>query len=238
MFSDGSPITAEDVKASWLASIEKNTPFAYLFYAIKGVSDYIEGFGTLEDIGLQVVSERVFRVTLEQPSNYFLKVITHGTFSVTSREQLQKDNWDDNPQDVVFSGAYKIKARENNRIELEKNPHFWATDSVEYDSIIVKLYKEEEKEEIVESFINGDIQWIQNAKGIDLSLFPESVVYRFPIFGTSYLFFKATEEPWNIPQVRSAIRLLLPLGEVLGEFFPFPAKSLIPENTGSICFCI
>lgn len=234
-FSDGSAVTAEDVKASWFASIQKQTPFTYLFYPIRGVTQFVEGTGALKDIGIAVLSDRVLQVTLEKPANYFLSSLTHSSFSVTSKFQMAARDWDADPTGIIFSGPYKIERVQNDAIIMTQNPYFWGRDMLSARTIVVRLYEESESKKILDAFASGEIQWLSPgnlAADADIaSAVDPAMIYQFALFGTSYLFFKADEAPWTNPAVRRALSLLLPW-DAFKERFIFPAESLVPKIAG------
>ncbi len=234
-FSDGSHVTAHDVRASWLASIRKKTPFTYLFYSIKGVTDYVENSGKLENIAINVISDRTLQITLSHPINYFLKIISHSAFSVSSRFQIAAQNWDTDPSEIVYSGAYVVESADENTIILVKNPYYWGKDNVQIQKIVVHLYDETNAQKMFDAFQKGEVQWLNPNNDISIEQVADidkEMIKKFSLFGTTYLFFKATEDPWKNAAVRNAIQLLLPLENILSAFYNFPAKSLVPEIRG------
>ncbi len=234
-FSDGSYVTAEDVRASWLASIQAKTPFAYLFYSIEGVTDYVNGTGTVADIGITVLSDRVLQVRLTHPINYFLKVISHSAFSVTSRFQIAAQDWDTSPNEILYSGAYVVESASDDEIILVKNPYFWGKENVQIEKIVAHLYDSTNAKAMFDAFQKGDIQWLDPSNEITSEQVAEvdkKMVQSFSVFGTTYLFFKASDEPWTHASVRKALQLLLPLDKLLPKLYSFAAKSLVPEISG------
>lgn len=233
-FSNGTPITTMDVKASWIAAIQENNAFIYLFELIKGVSEYSKKTKSLEDIGIEVVNDRVLKVTLKSPSPQFLSTITHPAFSVTSRAQIQKTDWDKDILGIDFTGPFVVSAQSQEKLELTKNKYFWGNQFVNYEKITILFFESDKQSEIIQIINEGSVQWSTFYEKSTESLEDEDWLIVHPIFGSQYLFFGDTQsEPWNNADVRTAIRLLLPLDKILKKKYTFPASSLVPPISGS-----
>ncbi len=229
-FSDGSPILAEDVKQSWLSVIQHETPFTYLFYTIKGVYDYINKKGKLANIKIEVTSNRTLRVSLEKPTSYFLNIISHNVFSISSPKQREKK--DILPKNRIFSGPYIIKESKENTLSLIRNPYFW--DQPHVPSILITFYNDKNVKNILEDFSKGTIQWVNGLyASTNIEKIDKKYIISYPLLGSNYLFFKTKNIPWNNPKIRRAISLLIPWDIILKENYFFPAKSFIQPIIGA-----
>ncbi len=229
-FSDGSQIRAQDVRDSWLAALENNSAFSYLFEPISGVKEYREGSGSLEDIAIHVLSDQTLRVDLEGANNEFLKIITHSVFSVTKSAQTKISDWERRPYTIPFSGPYAITDQSKNSLTLTKNPYHWASEFVSTDNIIVRFYDDEEYDKLAQKIIVGDVHWSSiyvDDAGIDIDW-----LFINQIFGTNYLFFRTAVAPWDKENIRTAVRLLIPFDTIREELYRFPASSLVPSSFG------
>ena len=92
-----------------------------------------------ENLGLRALDDDTFQVTLESPSAYFIKMLTHQFFRPVPRQAIEK--WGDalwvKPEHIVTSGAFKVEAwRPYEEIVVVKNPMFWNYRNVKLDKII------------------------------------------------------------------------------------------------------
>ena len=118
-FSDGTSITADDVRTSWLELINTpNAPYASMLDIISGAEAYRNGTGLADDVKITVVSPTTLSIRLNKPASYLPSLLCHSAFSVTHR----------NP--TVFSGAYSIGDMKSNQISLEKNEDYWDESNV------------------------------------------------------------------------------------------------------------
>lgn len=241
IFSDGSPVLADDVKASWISAIQSDNAFASLFELIKGVGAVQNGEGSIDDIQIKVINAHVLKVTLKEPAPYFLSIVAHPAFSVTSRKQLKVQDWDEYPTDIIVSGPFKVQAKTEDKLILVKNKSFWDEKSVYFDEVEINFYDETNQKNIVADINGNKVQWAnfyilpkdEDGKPT-MKVANEDWIIQHPIFGTQYLFFSDTQnEPWNNKNVRTAIKLLLPLRKFLDDNYIFPASSLVPPMPGT-----
>lgn len=230
-FANGKIITAQDVKDSWLTAIKAKNAFLYLYEMIKGVPEYISGKGNIEDIKLEIVNDKVLKVILREPAPYFLQTITHPAFSVSSSKQMQVDNWDMHPLEIDFTGPYIITQQRDQSLTLTKNKFYWDKDSVHFEEVEILFYTKNEENTLITDINSGKVQWSTfyiNDKDTH-TLDNEEWLKIHPIFGSKYLFFGDTvTEPWNNANIRTAIKLFLPLDTILPEKYTFPASGFVP----------
>ena len=126
-FSDGTPITADDVVFSLTHALDPGTgawtgPF--LLSNIAG-SDELMGGESMELSGVQALDDKTVEITIKQPSAYFLSQLTFGPAKVVSKAAAEADpeGWDQNP---VTSGAFSVAERNAGQgLVLRPNENYW-----------------------------------------------------------------------------------------------------------------
>ncbi len=226
VFSDGTTITARDVKESWLTILRSHSGFSYLLEPIVGVLQYQAGELSIEDIGIDVVSDKTVRVRLERPNSEFIKIIAHSVFSITKASFSKLDNWESMISLIPYSGPYGISEMNDDYILLQKNQLYWAKEFVQSEYVVLHFYESDEEEKLAEDFLYGNIHW--STFSVDNDQIDTSWLYINPIFGTSYLFFRTAQAPWDNAEVRTAIRLLIPFDDIRDNDYSFPATTLVP----------
>ncbi len=211
-FSDGSSITAKDVRFSWLSLLEtKGAPFASLLDSISGAKDLREGKGKSEDVRIDVRDDTTLVIHLDEPAGHLPKLLCHHAFSILS----EKEN--------VFSGPFVLESNEKNVISLKKNEYYWDRDSVKIPGI--KIYLSDDYSENAYSFNDGKIDWVMgNAE-------PSKIIEKASIqvgaeFGTSYLFFKNASSIWSKKEFRDALLEAIPYDRLRGKY-AVPAETFI-----------
>lgn len=156
VWSDETPITAEDFVYSWKRALNpaSASKSAYLLYPIKGGQAYNIGEGSAENVAIEAVDDKTLKVTLERPTPYFLSLTAYTAYMPVKKEfhENQKDQFASSVDNMICSGPFVItKWDQEQKIVLEKNPTYWDKenvniDRIEYDMIVdlntpVNLYE-------------------------------------------------------------------------------------------------
>lgn len=128
-FSDGSPITADDVVFSFRRVVDPKVASTYSFIAgdIVNAEDITNGKLPVEKLGVRAVDAKTVEVKLTHPVPYFDKIIAVANFGVVKKENVLKygDAYTQ-PGHLVSSGAYQISYwKVGDKITLTKNPYYW-----------------------------------------------------------------------------------------------------------------
>lgn len=219
-FSDGSPITAKDVRRSWLELMETpDAPYSSMLDIIKGAAEYRTGSGTAEDVGITAVSDNTLSIRLTKAASYLPSLLCHSAFSVTHR----------NP--TVFSGAYSISDIKNNQIILEKNEYYWDAQNVSIK--IFCFFQSLGNEENAHFYNTGFTEWITSYDVDTSKILSKNDIQISAEFGTEYFFFKdssakgqrlRTSPVWDNEDFRLAVLEAMPLDILRGN-------SLVPAPT-------
>jgi oligopeptide transport system substrate-binding protein len=126
-FSDGTPITAEDVVGSWLRLIDpaRPSPLVSLMIDVKGARDYLAGRERdPSTVGLRANGLDV-EVELERPGADFPAIVSAPIFGVVT-PTAWRDGQDAFGAGQAVSGGYSIAAVREDRIDLQRNERYWA----------------------------------------------------------------------------------------------------------------
>ena len=125
LYSDGSPIRAQDVVDSWLALLNpaQPSPLATLLADVTGAQEYLSGAAARDAVGLRSVNDTTLEVDLARPATYFIAVTASPSLGVVPPSQTGRLN--ESPPTVV-SGAYVPDVRGAGLIHLTGNPNYWA----------------------------------------------------------------------------------------------------------------
>ncbi len=126
-FSDGSPLTAEDVVGSWLRIIDpvRPAPLAQLMIDVRGARDYLAGASTdPSSVGLRANGSDV-EVELERPGADFPAIVSAPIFAIVPPAAWRDGGQPFGPGGVV-SGGYSVASVNPEEITLERNERYWA----------------------------------------------------------------------------------------------------------------
>lgn len=231
-YSDGTPIVAADVVASWLRLIDpaSPSPLASLLADVEGTADYLAGRATRDAVGLHAEGDQVI-VDLRRPATYFLAVTASQSLAVVP-PRMAGSLAVDLPANVVVSGAYVPSRGADGVIRLQGNGNYWAgMPRLETVELVTDLGGQS----AVTAFLQGDVDYTSIASydaswiSYDRSLGPQ--LRRTDSFSVHYYGFDTTQPPFDDARVRLAFAQAVDWERIVrlateGE----PAGSLIPPG--------
>jgi len=140
MFSDGSPLTADDVAFTFTRLLDPKTksPYQGTYTVIKGSKDFMEG-KTSTVSGIVVVDPETVRFDLDKPVPYFLNQVSLPTAGVVSRKAVEKsgDTFGERP---AGAGAFMLdKWTRGQELVLTRNKNYYLAGLPKLDRVVVKL---------------------------------------------------------------------------------------------------
>jgi ABC-type transport system substrate-binding protein len=204
-FSDGSPITAQNVVASWLRLIDpaRPSPLASLLSDVTGANERLAGTGGAEAVGITAEGDRVI-VAFRRPASYFPAVAATPSLAVLPAPGVAFKG-PTLPQGLVVSGAYRPVEQTATGIRLEANPRYWAGAP---PLKVIEIVTDLAGLSVVEAFDQGlidysavgafDAGWIR----YDAALGPQ-LLSRFEL-SVDYYGFDTARPPFDDARVRRA----------------------------------
>ncbi len=142
-WSNGEPVTADDFVWSWkrILTASLGSQYPDMLYYLEGAYEYHNGLiDDFDQVGVKSIDQHTLQVNLKNPTPFFLGLLSHySTWPVHKDTVLKFGDIDDRngewtrPGNFVCNGPFQLKTWElNNKIVVEKNPHY-------YDASIVQL---------------------------------------------------------------------------------------------------
>jgi len=203
VFSDGSPITADDVVWTFNHALDPKTggwTGPYYFTLIEGADDVAAGKAT-EVSGVKKVDDKTVTITIKQPSAYFLSSLSAGPSKILKKGAATDDG-------KISSGPFIVKAWNHGQgLDLAPNPKFYepVTGVTELDFVF-----NQDSETGYQLYRTGDVDILGSSQDpIPASRVPEvqdSPDFRStPAFNTRYVAFNNVIEPFKDVKVRQAL---------------------------------
>ena len=147
-WSNGTPVTAFDFAETWKDMLTPNFPCpnAHLLYPIKNAESAKRGHVSERHIGVRALDHKTLEVRLEQPTPFFLEMISFCVFfPIHQNNCMRNSKWSDAiGDDFVCNGPYKLsKYKRGHEILLEKNPYYWDSEHVSLDQIRISIIDNE-----------------------------------------------------------------------------------------------
>jgi oligopeptide transport system substrate-binding protein len=205
-FSDGTPITGEDVVRSWLrvADPDAPSPLVSLMGDVEGATAYARGENRdPNSVGISADGLDV-EVRLTRPAADFVSVVASPTFAVVP-PGVGKDPGALQPSGFVGSGAYTLERVAPEKTTIVANPNYWAGPP---PIPTIELLHDVGGRSPVQAFEDGEVDlatifpfdatWIAYDRGLGPQLREENSL------SLSYYGFDTTKPPFDDPRIRQA----------------------------------
>ncbi|MCB9727497.1 MAG: peptide ABC transporter substrate-binding protein [Deltaproteobacteria bacterium] len=237
-WSDGTPLTAEDFRWSWLRGLtpEIGSKNAQQLWYIDGAQAFNAGRNKDPDsVGIRVVDPLTLAVTLENPTPFFPDLVTYIAYAPVPRHVVEKyDKQWVRPEHIVVNGAYKaVEWKPRDRMILEKNPRYWDAANVaiprteiiftEDESMNVRLYESGKAHWIKPLPADKVRDWITDGRS-DLRIDMQMCTYYYVI--------RTDRPPFDDPLVRRAMNMAIDKERMTRHIlagFQVPAPNLVPD---------
>ncbi len=127
-FSDGTPLTANDVVHSWrrLFTPQDPSPLASLIADVTGARDLLSGASTdVSTLGVRADGDRTVVVDLERGGGDLPAIVSSAPFAIVPATAGDGEIAPD-PGALVGSGGYTLQRVDPDAWVLAANPHYWA----------------------------------------------------------------------------------------------------------------
>jgi ABC-type oligopeptide transport system substrate-binding subunit len=205
-FSDGSPLTAEDVRRSWLRVVDPAapSPLASLLFDVEGARDYAAGRGSADAVGIRA-DGRTVEVRLTRPGGDFPAIVASPTLAVVPPRVGTDPDALRSGSTFVGSGGYVLAGRTTASLELTANPRYWAGEPAISD---ITLVSDIGGRSTVDVFAAGNLDWAPVAEfdaswiAYDPDLGPS--LRRWSDLAVTYYGFETRRPPFDDARVRRA----------------------------------
>ena len=243
-WSNGDAVTARDFHASWKRTLlpETAAEYAYQLYYVRGARAFNEGkLQDFSQVGLRVIDDYTFEVTLDNPAPFFLDLCAFVTLlpvHIATIERCEKAglNWT-KPENFIGNGAFTLKEwRLFDRIRLVKSETYWNRANIGMKSIDILPSG---RPMTAFNFYSTGLADLMADKGLaptplmnELKQRPD--FHAAPFLGNYFMRFNCKRKPFNDVRVRLAFSLVIDkqlLVDKITRAGEIPATSLVPPGT-------
>ncbi len=235
-WSNGDLVTAFDFENTWKSLLEPHfpSPNAYQLYVIRGSQAAKEGKEAIGTVGIQAIDAKTLKVELEQPTPYFLSLVSTYFFYPIHSSIL---NGTIPPSDhIITNGPFMIEAwKHHSELTTIPNPHYWDKNAVKLERIqLVTL----ENNTALQLFHQGELDWsgsplstltidslasLRNGEKLEIA----------PAAGVYFMRVNTEQPPFNSIKMRQAFALSINRADLV-EFVlqgnQRPAFGLVPYS--------
>ena len=234
-FHDGRRVTARDVRYSFerlLGNVESGRRWALA--PIRGAKALLTGEATALE-GIHIVSPSEFTIELDQPISFFPVLISDLVASIVPEGTTHFGNgW---REGAVGTGPFRVVAFESGqRMELERNPHYWREGYPKSDGIVFQFGVE--PQEMRREFLAGRFSIASDLVPRDADALRQDRRYasgyrESPRLSTYFIAFNHNRPAFRDPEIRRGIKRAIDVDSLvrrtLGRL-AIPANGLIPPG--------
>lgn len=241
-WSDGQPLTATDFLETWQSILSPKfpAPNAYQLYVIKGGKAAKEGHLALSEVGIAATSPSTLIVTLEQPTPFFLNMLsTHFFYPVNNQLRKQSTSETMSAQEqLVGNGPFKIVHwKHRNEIATVKNPYYWDANAVKLNGVTLQVLDDNTA---LQMFKTGELDWVGSPSSTlpqdsIIALKQQGILNVAPAAGTHWFRFNTQKLPFSNEKMRKAFNLALDrkgIVEHITQGNQIPAMGIVPPLFG------
>ncbi|TZE82408.1 peptide ABC transporter substrate-binding protein [Calorimonas adulescens] len=220
-WSDGKPVTAGDFEYAWKRVLDPATgaPFAYDLYYIKNGRAYNEGKASADDVGVKAQDDKTLVVTLENPTPYFITLLSLPQFVPQRKDMVEQDpeGWSTKPELYIGNGPFKMTGwTMNDSYTFEKNENYWDAASVKPSKLVFTLMVDANT--VLSSFESGELDIADLVPTQEINrLQSEGKLKIYPTIGTYYVLFNTKKPPFDDPRVRKAFSLAIDRSSIINN---------------------
>ncbi len=239
---NGDPVTAADFVETWKDTLSPNFPssYAYVLYPIRGAQAAKEGRLPVDAIHAKVLDNRTLQVELDDPTPYFLELLSTFSFYPLPRSIVEDNRgWANDAGDsFVGNGPFKlVEWQHGDEIVVERNPLYWEADHVKLDRIILSMVEDPATE--LNMFENGELDWAGDPLSIGLPtdalphLRETGQLKAELTAGVYYYNFNTKMPPLNNAKIRKGLSLAInrkAIVENISQGGQIPALGFVPTT--------
>ncbi len=239
VWSDGTPITAQQFVDSWLRILDPETAAPYAWFPsmfLKGASEFNAGEAEADAVAVRAIDDKTFQFETVGPLPYTLDALSHYSFNVVPLHAIEEygSEWT-LPENFVGNGPYLLTEwSPQERIVVEPNPEYWNAGAVKLDRVVYLPI--DDNNTMYNMYVNGEIDW---AADIPIGQIEDAQLrddyHSDEYLGTYYYVLNNTREPLTDPRVRKALAMSFDrelLIDTITRAGQIPAYTMVPPMTG------
>jgi oligopeptide transport system substrate-binding protein len=238
-WSDGTPITAQQVRDSWLRVLNPETASPYAWFPtmfIQGAEEYNAGEADADAVAVRALDDRTFEFETVGPLPYTLDALTHYSFAIVPLHAIEEfgSEWT-LPENHVGNGPFVLDEwSPQSQIVMTPNPTYWNVGKVQLSRVV--FLPVDDNTTAHNMYLNGEMDWSTDVPAGQI----ESAQLRddfqvSPYLGTYYYVFNNGREPLDDSRVRRALAMAIDrelLVDTVTKAGEIAAYSIVPDMTG------
>jgi oligopeptide transport system substrate-binding protein len=246
LWSNGDPVTAKDFLESYKRILTPSlaSEYSYMHYVVKNAEAYnTNGITDFSKVGYKVLDDHTLQITLDNPTPYFLSLLTHHSWFPVHMPTVRKygdpyqrgNKWT-RAGHFVGNGPFDLANwRVNDVIEVRKSPTYWDHEHVRLNGI--RFYPIESDDTEERAFRAGQLHITEMVPLSKIESYTNNhpdLISIGPYLGTYFYRLNVTKPPLNDKRVRRALALAIDREAIVKDVTKggqLPAYNFTPPGT-------
>lgn len=243
LWSDGTPVTAEDFLNTIRRALDpaSGSGYAVYLFPIKNAEEIYDQEASVDTLGVDTPDDHTLIFRLEEPCVYFLDLLRLPVYTPSCAKYADSvdSGWDKDPETSLANGPFMLAEYVPDQyFVLEKNESYWNQDAVHLDRIIYRFF--DDTQAMAAAYETGEVDVAVSLPSSVMELYEgrDDLLVTEQI-ATRYIYFNLDVEPFDDVRVREAFNLAIDreeLCQILGEdtepTYNLVAKYMLDKNTG------
>lgn len=211
VWSDGTPVTADDFINTMVRSLDPKSGNGYANYLfpVRNAEAIYNGEADADSLGVKAADDYTLEFTLEKPCVYFLDLLRLPVYTPSCAKYADEvgSGWDKDPQTSVSNGPFYLDEYVPEQyFVLKKNEKYWNADEVKLDQITYRFF--DDQQSMASAYETGEVDVAPSLQSSVMELYEgkEDLVITDTI-ATRYIYPNLNVEPLDDVRVRKAINL-------------------------------
>jgi ABC-type oligopeptide transport system substrate-binding subunit/class 3 adenylate cyclase len=235
-WSDGTPVTAGDFEYAWKRVLDPATgsPVANLLYDIKGARAFHQAKVGRGDVGVRATNDLTLAVELEEPTGYFLSLLSHRATYPVPRCVVEEhgEAWTEKGN-IVTNGPFRLEAWQRGQsMVLMRSPVYHGRFTGNVQRVELSLFSSTEWSTVLAMYEADqlDILDLLDLPPLDRDRARREHAGEYvwaPLLSTLYVAFNVSRPPFDDVRVRRAFVLAIDrewLADVVWRGYYSPAS--------------
>lgn len=246
LWSDGTPITAEDFRWSWQRVLHPRmgSLYNYMLFPILNSEAFATGeIEEFSEVGVRVIDDHTLEVELANPTPYFLQLLDHYSMFAVPRHVIeatgsftdQTNPWT-RVENFVGNGPFElVEWNLNQNLRVEKSDTYWDAENVQLNGIV--YYPTENTTTEERMFRSGQLHLTGTIPTDKVPVYQQEnspALKIAPYLGSYYYRFNVTREPLDDVRVRQAMSMAIDRQQLIDSAvngLPEPSYAITPPGT-------
>ena len=243
LWSDGTPVTAEDFLNTIRRALDpaSGSGYAVYLFPIENAEKIYDQEASMDTLGVDTPDDHTLVFRLEEPCVYFLDLLRLPVYTPSCAKYADSvdSGWDKDPETSLANGPFMLAEYVPDQyFVLEKNESYWNQDAVHLDRIIYRFF--DDTQAMAAAYETGEVDVAVSLPSSVMELYEgrDDLLVTEQI-ATRYIYFNLDVEPFDDVRVREAFNLAIDREElcrILGEdtepTYNLVAKYMVDKNTG------